>query len=113
MFGKQERERLRLHRQALIVESDLNRLTIEAEIQKIRASTAWIRGTIQTYQQIRPFISLAAPVLGFLVVRLFRAKPKAAAKPEPEQHQRSSFGWARLLPIVFSIWRSRSKHVHT
>lgn len=72
MVGGKELERLRLHKQALILESDLNRFALRNECQWLRSAAARVTDTTEAWQMISPWLPVLAPLAGFLAVRALR-----------------------------------------
>jgi hypothetical protein len=66
MDRSQAIETVRLRKQALLVESHLNRLAFDAEWQNVRAAASWAREIAQTGRTLRPWLLLAAPLVGLL-----------------------------------------------
>ena len=72
MFGQRELEELQFRKKALIIESDLNRLALEAECRSLRSAAAWGESTVEVYRKVRPWLLLLAPVTGLLLARMLR-----------------------------------------
>ena len=72
MLGREELDRLNVQKQALVLESDLNRLALRAELQSLRSATAWVGTATRTSREFTPLLLLLAPLAGFLVARGFR-----------------------------------------
>ena len=86
---------LQLRKQALILESDLNRLTLRTECQNLRLAAG---------RFARPgrflntnWLLAVAPVAGFLAVRWFRRRETPASR------WLAAFKW---LPPLYSLWRA-------
>lgn len=100
MFGRQELARLHLQKQALVMESDLNRFVLQNEYRNLRAATAWIGDARSAWHKLRPLLYLLAPLLGFLAVRGAR---------------RSESRWGGLAAIVkwiqpiYTLWKNFSR----
>jgi hypothetical protein len=58
-----------VHKQALLLESGLNRLALQAEIQRLRAVTTWAGEATRASRHLAPLVLLLAPLAGFLVAR--------------------------------------------
>ena len=69
MLGRKELEKLNLQKQALLLESSLNRAALQAEIRSLRSATAWVREATSLSRELTPWLTLLAPVAGFLVAR--------------------------------------------
>lgn len=92
MAGKETLSELALRKQSLVLESELNRLTLQAEVQNVRAG---IRG-LGTGNPSGGWW-LLAPVAGFFVVRLLRRSTTAASPVM------SLLKW---LPSVWTLWKT-------
>ncbi len=69
MLGRQELDQLNLQKQALVLESSLNRAALQAEIRSLRSATTWVREATSLSRELTPWLTLLAPVAGFLVAR--------------------------------------------
>ncbi len=70
MLGREELERLAVEKQALLVESGLNRLALQAELQNFRSGATWMRvATRGVTGSMTPFLFLVASVSGFMLAR--------------------------------------------
>ena len=72
MFGRKDLENLRLQKQALLLQSGMNRLQLQLELQQLRSATAWITGAAPRSAATAPFWVGLAPLAGFLLVRKAR-----------------------------------------
>lgn len=72
MFGRKELADLRLQKQALLLQSGLNRLQLQLELQQLRSSTAWMTGAARPPRQLTPLLVGLASLAGFLLIRRFR-----------------------------------------
>ena len=72
MLGRKELDKLNLQKQALLLESDLNRAALQADIHRLRSATTWVRGATSVSRGLTPWLTLLAPVAGFLVARRVR-----------------------------------------
>jgi hypothetical protein len=68
----QRLEDLNRRKQALVVESDLNRLALRLEYEQLRAATAGLDGALATARRLGPWLLPAASVAGVLAVVLLR-----------------------------------------
>lgn len=93
MAGRETLSELALRKQALVLESELNRLILQAECQNVRAS---IKG-LGAGNPSGGWWLLLAPVAGFIAIRLLR-RPDAA----------SSRVWSLLkwLPSLWTLWKN-------
>ncbi len=69
MLGRKELDRLSLQKQALLLESSLNRVALQAEIQSLRSATAWVSEAAQASRKLAPLLAVVASVAGFLFAR--------------------------------------------
>jgi hypothetical protein len=67
VFGRKELDKLNLQKQALLLESSLNRAALQAEIRSLRAATSWVREATNVSRELSPLLVLLAPLAGFLV----------------------------------------------
>lgn len=94
MAGRETLSELALRKQALVLESELNRLTLQTECQNVRAGIKGLGAGNSS-----GWWWLLAPVAGFFAIRLFR-RPDAAARP-----LMSLLKW---LPSVWTLWKTFS-----
>ena len=69
MLGRKELDKLNLQKQALLLESGLNRVALQADIRGLRSATAWVSEATSVSRELTPLLALLAPLAGFLVVR--------------------------------------------
>lgn len=69
MLGRKELDKLNLQKQALLLESGLNRLAFQAEFQSLRSATAWVSEVTQASRGLSPLLLVLAPLAGFLLAR--------------------------------------------
>lgn len=99
MFGRTELNRLDLRKQALVLESDLNRFALQAEFRNLHSATTWVGELTQKSRGFAPLLLVLAPLAGFLLSRGSRqahswlSRVSAAAK------------WA--IPL-YRLWKSYS-----
>lgn len=60
---------LQLRKQALLLESELHRATLQVELARLEASAAWIDQAVQTARQSKPLLLAAGLSAGMLLVR--------------------------------------------
>ena len=72
MLGRKELDKLNLQKQALLLESSLNRAALQADIRRLRSATTWVREVTSVSREFTPWLTLLAPVAGFLVARRAR-----------------------------------------
>jgi hypothetical protein len=70
MFGREELESLALQKRALVLESGLNRVALQGEVQRLRASTSWAGGLTRGLTRgLTPLLTVLAPLAGVIVAR--------------------------------------------
>ena len=99
MFGRKELEQFRLQKQALVLESSLNRHALQAEFQNLRSATAWMSSATRAPRQVAPLLVVLAPVAGFLLVRSFR---------RPESLFNRLVTAAKWIGPLYTLWQSFS-----
>ena len=72
MFGGRELDKLHLQKQALLLESGLNRFALQAEFRNLRSATTWVGGVAKASRGLTPLLLLLAPLAGFLLARRSR-----------------------------------------
>jgi hypothetical protein len=70
--GRKELDKLAAQKQALLVESAVNRLVLQAEFQNLRSATAWVDEAVRGPRKLAPLLLILAPIAGFLLVRKSR-----------------------------------------
>jgi len=64
MFGKQDIEALQLRKQALVLESELNRLALRAEFGRLREAASWITRIEETRSRLSSWALTPALIAG-------------------------------------------------
>jgi hypothetical protein len=90
---------LRAQKQALLLESSLNRHALLAESQELRSAAAWISNAAHAPRRFVPLLAVLAPLAGVLVVRSLR-------RPESLFNRLSSA--AKWIGPIYSLWRGYS-----
>ncbi len=100
MFGRKEANELRQRKQVLILESALNRLRLQADLQNVRSASAETAESLKGTQSFFPLLTVLAPVAGFLLTGRSR-----------QGSWLSRLTWlAKWLPTVYQLWsRLRSQ----
>jgi len=62
MLGRKELANLDLQKQALLLESGLNRVALQAEVQSLRSSTAWVSNVTSASRRLAPLLVVLAPL---------------------------------------------------
>jgi hypothetical protein len=99
VFGRKELDNLALEKQALVAESDLNRLVLRAELQNLRSATAWVSEATRWPQKAGPLLLVLAPLAGFLLTRVSRR--------EDSWFRRASAA-AKWIGPLYTLWKSFS-----
>jgi hypothetical protein len=99
MLGRKELEQLRVQKQALVLESSLHRHTLLLELRQLRDSVGWIGNAARAPQRFVPFLTILAPLAGFLAFRSLRS---------PGTLFRRLVTAAKWIGPIYSLWRSYS-----
>jgi hypothetical protein len=102
MPGRKELGPLQLQKQALILESDLNRLAMQAEWQNLRQAGRRLTQPAQALGNVNLWLLLLAPVAGFLAARGLRGQDSWLSRVT------SLLKWAVPLYRVWTRLRSKS-----
>ena len=73
MVPEEKLVELRDRKELVIAQCDLHRGIINLEIARARDSVNWVSRVQQTLHRFRPWLPLAAPAIGFVVARNWRA----------------------------------------
>jgi len=99
VFGRQELNRLGAQKQALLLESGLNRHALLAEWRQLRSASARVGSAAHASSRFAPFLAVLAPLAGFLVIRSLR---------RPESLFTRLVAAAKWIGPVYSLWRGYS-----
>jgi len=69
MFGREELASLDQQKQALLLQSGLNRAAFQVELQSLRSATAWVKEVTGASRKLTPVLLLLAPIGGFFLAR--------------------------------------------
>jgi len=69
MLGRKEMKELALRRQELVIQSQLNRLALRAELQNVETALEPARRLIASAEAVRPWMMLLAPLAGIVASR--------------------------------------------
>jgi len=93
---------LELRKKGLILESDLNRLRLRAELEQLRevaSPAAWLR---EAGHKAEPWVWRLVPLAGMLLARVLRRRA-----PEPGAGGRGFIGRAlAVAPVFVRLWRA-------
>ena len=96
MLRREALDKLAAHKQALLVESSLNRLTLQAELQNLRSATAWVREIAGGAEERAPWLLFLAPLAGFLLARVSR---------RPDSWLSRALAAAKWIGPLYSLWK--------
>jgi hypothetical protein len=99
MFGRTNIEQLNLRKQALVLESSLNRQAVVLEAGELRSAASWVSSASRVSQRVAPFLMVLAPLAGLLAVRRAR---------QPISMISRLAKLAKWIGPAYSIWRSFS-----
>jgi hypothetical protein len=99
VFGRRELDKLAREKQAILAESDLNRLVLQAEIQNLRTATAWVGEAARWPRKAGPLLLVLAPLAGFLLTR--------GSRREDSWFSRVSAA-AKWIGPLYTLWKSLS-----
>jgi hypothetical protein len=71
---------LQLRRQLLVARCENQRRTLAVEVARIRQATAWLPPAARSLRGAAPWLVVAAPIAGFLLVRNWRGLRQLATK---------------------------------
>jgi hypothetical protein len=99
MLGGKELANLDLQKQALLLESGLNRVTLQAEVQSLRSATAWVSDVSSTSRELAPLLVVLAPLAGFFLVRGSRRQDSWLSR---------LMALAKWVAPLYRLWKSFS-----
>ena len=99
MAGGQGLELLNRRKQALVAESDLNRLALRVDYENLRAGTAWLDGAWAVRRRIGPWLPPLATIAGLVAARFLRRHSGVW------RQVLAAFSW---VPTALAIWRQFS-----
>lgn len=80
MVSERELAQLRIRRELLVTQCDLQRGILRLECARLKESFGWVSRGAGWSNRIRPWLPLAVPVLGFLVARRWKTVLRFAGK---------------------------------
>jgi len=95
MVGRQELDLLNHHRQALVVESDLNRFAFRSEWNNLRASLTRFDAVVGGVRRVAPWLLPLAPLAGWYAARAARRRVAGG----------SLVSALRWIPQALALWR--------
>ena len=96
MVRRGQLDPLALRKQALILESDLNRLSLQTELRTLRSATTWASEATAAGRRLGPWLLLLAPVAGLLAIRRLRRPGSAIGR---------LISVLRWVQPLYSLWR--------
>lgn len=69
MFDAEKVKELQLRKQALLIESELNRRALQAEVGEFKNSFSWFSEGWEMFSVLKPFWMVMAPFAGFSIAR--------------------------------------------
>ncbi|HEY5911854.1 MAG TPA: hypothetical protein VJA21_14725 [Verrucomicrobiae bacterium] len=102
MFGTKALDELHHQKEVLLLESTLNRLKLQAELQNLRSFANPLGGLTGKTQGVFPLLLLLAPIAGFLAFRRFR---------RPDSFPGRIVSLAKLILPLYQLWRRFSSTV--
>jgi hypothetical protein len=102
MLGGKELAQLDLQKQALLAESGLNRVALEAEIQHLHSATAWVTDLSNPSRGLTLLLAALTPVVGFLLARGSRRSDSWLGR---------MLELAKWMPPLYRLWKSVSSRM--
>jgi hypothetical protein len=99
MPGRTNLTQLGVQKQALVLESSLNRQALLSEIDALRFATVRVNHAVQASRRFVPLLTLLAPVAGFFAVRKARRPISIVSR---------LVRLAKWAGPAYSFWRSFS-----
>ena len=96
MLGTRAVDEVRRHKEALLLESSLNRLKLQAELQNLRGLIRPMGGLAGNTRRLFPWLMLLAPVAGFFSTRGSRRSGSLTGKIASA---------AKLIVPVYRFWQ--------
>ena len=101
MLGRKELTNLDLQKQALVLESRLNRFALQAEVQSLRSATSWVNDVTGASRELAPLLVVLAPIAGFLLARGSRRSDSWLSR---------LMAMAKWAVPLYRLWKSFSGH---
>jgi hypothetical protein len=79
MFGSEELTRLRNQKEALVVESSINRLSLLSETQQLKLATVRMKERVAGPRWLAPLLLIVPAIAGFAMVRARRGHRQRAS----------------------------------
>ncbi len=101
MLGRKELASLDQQKQALLLESGLNRVALQAQIQSLRSATAWVSEAASLSRELTPLLFVLAPIAGFLLTR---------RRQRPGSWLSRVITLAKWMGPLYRVWKSFASH---
>ena len=101
MLGRKELASLDQQKQALLLESGLNRVALQVEVQSLRSATAWVSGVTSASRELAPLLVVLAPLAGFLLARGSRRSDSWLSR---------LMRLGKWVPPLYRLWKTVSAH---
>jgi hypothetical protein len=99
MLGQKELASLDEQKQVLLLESGLNRVTLQAQVRSLRSATAWMNGVTSASRELAPLLVVLAPLAGF---------PLARGSRRPDSWLSRLMTLAKWVPPLYRLWEGFS-----
>ena len=96
MLRGRELKSLELRRRELVLQSTLNRLTIQTELQQVRTALQPAERIVGSFRAVRPWLLLLAPLAGIFAARSVRGNGSGFSK---------LLGLMRCLQQLLALWK--------
>ena len=99
MFGRKELASLDEQKQALLLQSGLNRVALQGEIQNLHSATAWMKDVTVASRKLAPALLLLASIGGFFFARGSRRSGSWLTR---------LMALAKWVPALYRLWKGIS-----
>ena len=89
---------LQLHKQTLLLESDMNRLSLYAECENLRDAAGWVSRIGEIRRAAGPWTMILAPVAGAALAMCLRRKSSG--------EKSFLYRAVEVLPALLQAWRA-------
>jgi hypothetical protein len=96
VLGGKELERLNAQKQALVAESDLNRLVLQAELHNLHMAANQLKEAVGRPGRLAPLLLVLGPLAGFLL----RRKPERSSS-----WLTRAMALAKWIGPLYGVWR--------
>lgn len=99
MLGREELDKLNLRKQALLLESELNRVAFRAEVQTLRSATSWVSDATRASREFAPLLPVLAPLADLFLTRRSRRSDSWLSRVTEAM---------RLVLPLYRLWKGLS-----